>query len=322
MRRKYYVASAWWLDSDPFITIVSTTAKKTEKAIMRAMREEARSAYDSMLYDRVSDALDDIAWSGIFEENRDTIERDILRDYQLRELDKEGIVYANPRGGTIMNPRRLGRRTPRSEMEKYGPAWRVNPPPDWKVTALHKKGMTPGQIARELGTTSTYVEGTLARLSNPRKVGKYVEARLAFKYAHETIIPAEKVPKDAVIRSITTGDHILRIASWGKVAGKTARGMPKHAISKVQSILHPREEGKACAFMASLRKTGRLKELLEKGRLPVRANITPWSGGSVQYLPCPNCEAMNPVSVANVFLKCKGCGMPLKSVRVRRDRRK
>ena len=64
-------------------------------------------------------------------------------------------------------PRRLGRRTSKEEMTKFGPAWGLNPPPDWKITALHKKGMTTGQIVKELGTTSTYVEGVISRM-NPK----------------------------------------------------------------------------------------------------------------------------------------------------------
>ena len=216
-------------------------------------------------------------------------------------------------------PRRLGRRTPEKELVKHGPAWGVNPPPDWKVMALHKKGMTSGQIAKELGTTSTYVEGTVARL-NPVK-GKYVEARPAFKYAHETIIPAEKVPKGATIRSVTAGDHVLRLASWGKVIGKTAAGMPKHEHSELQSVLHPREEGKACTFMQELRKSGKLKELLEKGRLPIK-NITPWSGGKVQYLACPICQNMMPITRVNVRARCTKCGTPVLSVRIKRKVKK
>ncbi len=215
-------------------------------------------------------------------------------------------------------PRRLGKRTPVGELEKWGLAWGLNPPPDWKVIALHKKGMATGQIAKELGTTSTYVEGTVARLSNPRKTGKFVEARPTFRYAHETLIPADKIPKGATIRSITAGDHVLHIVSSGKIVGKTTAGVPKHAISKVQSILHPREEDKACAFMASLRKTGKLRELLEKGRLPMK-NISPWSGGKVQYLPCPVCQTQNPVSQANLRMKCNSCGTPLLSVRVKKN---
>lgn len=217
-------------------------------------------------------------------------------------------------------PRRLGKRTPESEMKKHGPEWGLrNPPPDWKVMALHRKGLTAGQIAKELGTTSTYVEGVVSRM-NPRK-GKFVEARPAFRFAHEALIPAERIPKGAIIRSIAAGDHVLRLASWGEVIGKTAAGAPKHTHSEIQSILHPREEGAKCQFMTELRKSGKLRELLEKGRMPIK-NISPFTGGKVQYLPCPICSQMNPVSRVNLRMRCSSCGTNLLSIRVRKPRRK
>ena len=113
-------------------------------------------------------------------------------------------------------PRRLGRKTSKEEFEKHREAWGLNPPPDSRVMALHTKGMTAGQIAKELGTTSTYVEGIVARLSNPVK-GKYVEARPSFTMAWEKIADWDKIKKEhprAIIRSITVGGHVLRIAYW------------------------------------------------------------------------------------------------------------
>ena len=209
-------------------------------------------------------------------------------------------------------PRRLGKKTPLSEMTKHGPAWGLNPPPDWKVMALHKKGMTAGQIAKGLGTTSTYVRGVLSR--NPRAVGKTVMARPSFEYAHEEVTDFDKIMKqhpEATIRTVTAGDHQLRISYWGRPVNG------RHPHSQLVSILHPRGEGKPCAFMAAIRKTGKLKELLEKGRLSIK-NISPFAG-KVQYLPCPNCGTQTPVSRANVSLKCSSCGMPLRSIRVRKN---
>lgn len=119
---------------------------------------------------------------------------------------------------------RLGR-IPIPEMRKYNPEQGLqNPPPDWKVVTLHNKGMTAGQIAKELGTTLTYIEGTIVRLRNGKKN-------------------------------------------------------------------------------------------LEKSK------ITPWSGGKVQYLPCPVCQNMNPVSQANIRMRCSHCGTRLLSVRIKKSRR-
>jgi len=38
----------------------------------------------------------------------------------------------------------------------------------------------------------------------------------------------------------------------------------------------------------------------------------------IRNLPCPRCQTPNPVSKANVYLKCSSCGTQLKSVRVRK----
>jgi len=213
-------------------------------------------------------------------------------------------------------PRRLGRRTSKEEYNKYAKYWGVptkNPPPDRLVYTLNTKGMTPGQIAKQLGTTSTYVEGVLARI--PKVM---VEARPAFKYAHETLIPSNKLPRNAVMRSITSGDHVLRIASWGKVIGTTEGSIPKHEHSEIQSVLHPREPGK-CDFVEELRKSGKLTELLEKGRLYV--NVNPAINNSIQNLVCPVCGNSNPVSRANLRVKCSSCGAQLLSVKIRKARR-
>ena len=113
-------------------------------------------------------------------------------------------------------PRRLGKRTSKAEMKKYAPAWGLNPPPDNRIMILHRKGMTAGQIAKELGTTSTYVEGTVARLTNPVK-GKFVEARPSFTMAWEKIADWDKIKKEhpnAIVRTVTVGSHMLRIAYW------------------------------------------------------------------------------------------------------------
>ena len=131
-------------------------------------------------------------------------------------------------------PKRLGKRAP--DPVKYTQG--INTPPDWKVMILHKKGMTTGQIVKELGTTSTYIEETVTRLNNPK--------------------------------------------------GKT--------------FSQP-------------------NELLKKKRLPIK-NITPWSGGKVQYLPCPICQKMNPVSKSNLRMKCSQCGTNLLSVRIKRKVKK
>ena len=47
------------------------------------------------------------------------------------------------------------------------------------------------------------------------------------------------------------------------------------------------------------------------GRIP---KLNPTTKG----LPCPNCQTLTPVSRANVYIKCNSCGLPLRSVRIRK----
>jgi len=92
-QRHYYVASAWWRGCDPFLTVVSTTARKTENAVMKAVREEAQWAYDDGSYERVYEAVDDIRWSGVFPETEDFVRNNILDSSQMAELKRNLIVY-------------------------------------------------------------------------------------------------------------------------------------------------------------------------------------------------------------------------------------
>ena len=85
----------------------------------------------------------------------------------------------------------------------------------------------------------------------------------------------------------------------------------QHKYSQLISIGHPREPGK-CKFVEQLRKSGKLKELLQKGRIPVK-NIN-----NIQSLPCPVCHSSNPVSRANLRVKCSNCGSQLLSIRIKK----
>ena len=40
---------------------------------------------------------------------------------------------------------------------------------------------------------------------------------------------------------------------------------------------------------------------------------------SVKHLPCPICNALNPVSAANISLRCRNCGTQLLSVKVKKQ---
>ena len=128
------------------------------------------------------------------------------------------------------------------------------------------------------------------------------------EYVHEVVTPTGEIPRKTVYRSIVVGDHVLRIASWGKKIGRTTTGAPKHEKSVLQAVLHPKEPGK-CSFLDELRKSGKLKQLLEVGWLPMRKNV--------QYLPCPICGATNPVKGVT-RIKCTKCKANLLAVRIKK----
>jgi hypothetical protein len=115
-----YVASAWWHDCDPFVSICGNSPKHVEKAIMRAMRDAATDAYNESEPEdkrKVRDYLDNIGWSGVnafqfdaiipqhtidryepgFSGGQETVTHDSEMDYfdyeALRRGDKDAIVY-------------------------------------------------------------------------------------------------------------------------------------------------------------------------------------------------------------------------------------
>jgi hypothetical protein len=167
-----------------------------------------------------------------------------------------------------------------------------------EIISLHLKGMSNNDIATELKTTTGNVESVI-KGSNPSN------------FTHETFIPSEHIPKTAIYRSITVGKHIIRIASWGNVIGRTSAGMPRHEHSELQSVLHPKELGK-CRFIDAMRSTGQLRHLLEVGKLQINTIK------NAQMLPCPKCKFENPVPRVNINMKCGQCGTRLLSVKVHR----
>lgn len=53
------------------------------------------------------------------------------------------------------------------------------------------------------------------------------------RYRHEEL---EGIPRGAVVRTVMSGGHPVRIAFWGKNTGG------RHAHSRVISVLHPKSE--------------------------------------------------------------------------------
>jgi len=88
-----YVASVWWRDSDPFVTVVGTTIKKVEAKVKRIMKEEAAEARDSGTHKSINAALDDLAWSGVHSDSLESITIASEREEIKEELDRVGTAY-------------------------------------------------------------------------------------------------------------------------------------------------------------------------------------------------------------------------------------
>ena len=102
-------------------------------------------------------------------------------------------------------------------------------------------------------------------------------------------------------------------AWWSRMWAKTAAAYPrevgetlKHWKAGVSKIVG----GIWWKFPEATR--ARLIKKYERMATPAKALANP------KNLACPVCKMLNPVSKANVYLKCVGCNTPLRSVKVRR----
>jgi len=117
LKRTVYVASAWWEDNDPFVTVAGNDPRKVEKAINRAMKDAATDAYNGSEPEdkrKLRDYLNDIGWSGVNTFAFDAvIPHKVIAQYEagenstvahhpdmdytdyelLRDGDKDAIVY-------------------------------------------------------------------------------------------------------------------------------------------------------------------------------------------------------------------------------------
>ncbi len=88
-----YVASAWFRENDPFVSVVALTAKKCESVIRVVTREEARTAWQGETFGTLREALNDIAWSGVFPEKLSTVASDREMDQAIYELERDGVWF-------------------------------------------------------------------------------------------------------------------------------------------------------------------------------------------------------------------------------------
>jgi len=89
---KVYVASAWWRDCDPFVSVVSTNKTRAADLIREEMAEEAEHAYGGDDEDKdLEDYLDEMAWSGV-QEFEDTDNIGLTGDIR-DELREQGFAW-------------------------------------------------------------------------------------------------------------------------------------------------------------------------------------------------------------------------------------
>lgn len=90
---KVYAATIWWRDNDPLVTIVATTAAKAKTKAIQAMKEEARQAYESEQFDKLYQAQDALAWSGVHAFDLKDLASDREYEEALDDLQSRGFAY-------------------------------------------------------------------------------------------------------------------------------------------------------------------------------------------------------------------------------------
>ena len=96
---------------------------------------------------------------------------------------------------------------------------------------------------------------------------------------------------------------------WATMWARTAASYPKKAsesLEKYRADISRIVGGIWYKFPGATR--ARLIKRYEGMATPARALANP--------LPCPCCGVLNPVSRANLYMRCSGCGRPLRSVKV------
>jgi len=88
-----YAATIWWRDSDPLMTVVAKTAAKAKALAFKAMKEEAKQAYDSDQFDKLSQAQDALAWSGVHVFDLTTLAHGSEYEEALSDLKTRGYAY-------------------------------------------------------------------------------------------------------------------------------------------------------------------------------------------------------------------------------------
>ena len=90
-----YSAAAWWQDGDPSMQAVALTPKRAEREIDKMMKSAARDARDDGSYRSISDALEDIGWSGVHSFRLGELAggRERALEQARRALEEDGVWY-------------------------------------------------------------------------------------------------------------------------------------------------------------------------------------------------------------------------------------
>lgn len=89
-----YSAAIWWRDCDPMYNVLATTAKGCEREAMKAMRREARDAYQNdEPGKRLYEYLDDICWSGVCAFTLSDLASGRELAEVIEDLETSGVAY-------------------------------------------------------------------------------------------------------------------------------------------------------------------------------------------------------------------------------------
>jgi len=89
-----YSAAIWWSESDPFLNVIATTAKKADAAANKMMRDQAKDAYKSDdFYESADAALDALHWSGVHAFALKDLATGRELEDTIQELSDNGVAF-------------------------------------------------------------------------------------------------------------------------------------------------------------------------------------------------------------------------------------
>ena len=168
---------------------------------------------------------------------------------------------------------------------------------DYKVKFTKQKA-TALRVARELSQEYKLpIRGIVANLQDRRRR----VPRDAFRFGARELNPREYVFGPTRFRPPAKWFAKMAQGSAASYFGKKLKELTKAEAAKVGQIVG-----------------GIWAKYSDKTRLAILRKYEPSAVRVVRNLSCPICGVSNPVSAANIYLRCSKCGTPLRSVKVRR----